>query len=430
MITNTSGWDTDCNSGNLGCLLGIRNGLAGFDHQPDWRGPVADRVFLPTSDGGSAINDCVRISYQIANIGRALSGLPPIVPKSGARFHFELPGSVQGFTSDHPQCSRIENVPGHSKEGSRSLKISYFSATAGQVIRVKTATFIPPEVLDMPSYGIMANPTLYPGQVIRCRVEASENNSSSVQCKIFISYYRLENQLSFHSGPEEILGIGKEAELTWDTRPLFQLLKGMPIAEVGLEIIPVDSENGELFIDYLTWDGTPSVIFCRPEEENSAWKKAWVSSVDYFLSSPEAFRLIQNEGVGLLIQGCQDWQDYQVSADVTPHMVKAAGIVARCQGLQRYYAFILCDDGKVKLIKNNYGIKTLAEKNQGWFFGEGANLSIKVQGNRISTYWDGFLVFDLVDSDQPILSGAIALYIEEGRTATEGVSIFPVNGTN
>ena len=41
-IVNTAGWDTDCNSGNLGCLLGIRNGLAAFDEGVDWRGPVAD----------------------------------------------------------------------------------------------------------------------------------------------------------------------------------------------------------------------------------------------------------------------------------------------------------------------------------------------------------------------------------------------------
>ncbi|MEZ4560537.1 MAG: ADP-ribosylglycohydrolase family protein [Caldilineaceae bacterium] len=42
MIVNTSGWDTDCNSGNVGCLLGIKNGLAGIDHGgPDWRTPVA-----------------------------------------------------------------------------------------------------------------------------------------------------------------------------------------------------------------------------------------------------------------------------------------------------------------------------------------------------------------------------------------------------
>ncbi len=28
MIVNTCGWDTDCNSGNVGCLLGIKHGLA------------------------------------------------------------------------------------------------------------------------------------------------------------------------------------------------------------------------------------------------------------------------------------------------------------------------------------------------------------------------------------------------------------------
>src|SRR5262249_45453004 len=46
MIVNTCGWDTDCNSGNVGCLLGIKNGLAGIDAGPDWRGPVADRLYL------------------------------------------------------------------------------------------------------------------------------------------------------------------------------------------------------------------------------------------------------------------------------------------------------------------------------------------------------------------------------------------------
>ena len=45
-IINTSGWDTDCNSGNVGCFMGIKNGLAGIDATvsgADWRTPVADR---------------------------------------------------------------------------------------------------------------------------------------------------------------------------------------------------------------------------------------------------------------------------------------------------------------------------------------------------------------------------------------------------
>ena len=38
MIVNTSGWDTDCNAGNLGCLHGIMLGLDGINNGPVWRG--------------------------------------------------------------------------------------------------------------------------------------------------------------------------------------------------------------------------------------------------------------------------------------------------------------------------------------------------------------------------------------------------------
>ncbi|MGH7006224.1 MAG: ADP-ribosylglycohydrolase family protein, partial [Alphaproteobacteria bacterium] len=44
MIVNTSGWDTDCNAGNVGCLSGIMLGLQGIEAGPDWRGPLADRL--------------------------------------------------------------------------------------------------------------------------------------------------------------------------------------------------------------------------------------------------------------------------------------------------------------------------------------------------------------------------------------------------
>ena len=97
MIVNTGGWDTDCNSGNVGCLMGIKKGLAGIDAGPDWRSPVADRLSLSTADSGRAITDAVAETYAIVNAGRALAGLDPLAPKGGARFHFSLPGSVQGF---------------------------------------------------------------------------------------------------------------------------------------------------------------------------------------------------------------------------------------------------------------------------------------------------------------------------------------------
>ena len=72
MVVNTSGFDTDCNSGNVGCIMGIKNGLVGIDAGPDWRGPVADRLYLPTADGGSGISDAVGETYKLVNIGRGM----------------------------------------------------------------------------------------------------------------------------------------------------------------------------------------------------------------------------------------------------------------------------------------------------------------------------------------------------------------------
>src|SRR5205085_2165214 len=119
MITNTAGWDTDCNSGNVGCLLGIKNGLAGINAGPDWRGPVADRLYLSSADGGRGITDAVTETGHIVNIGRALAGQPPLSPKNGARFHFSLPGSVQGFRSSDPARLTLENA------GARGLALRY-----------------------------------------------------------------------------------------------------------------------------------------------------------------------------------------------------------------------------------------------------------------------------------------------------------------
>lgn len=90
MIANTAGWDTDCNSGNVGAILGIRNGLAAFSETPDYRWPVADRLYLSTAEGGRGVSDAVRETYRIVNAARALAGKSAVAPKDGAKFHFSL----------------------------------------------------------------------------------------------------------------------------------------------------------------------------------------------------------------------------------------------------------------------------------------------------------------------------------------------------
>ena len=71
--------------------------MVGLETGPDWRGPVADRLYLPTADGGRSISDAVTETYHLVNMSRPLLGEAPLAPKKGARFHFDLPGAVQGF---------------------------------------------------------------------------------------------------------------------------------------------------------------------------------------------------------------------------------------------------------------------------------------------------------------------------------------------
>ena len=429
MIVNTCGWDTDCNSGNAGCLMGIKNGLAGIDAGPDFRGPVADRMFLPAADGGRAITDAVRETYYIANSGRALAGEAPLAPKGGTRFHFDLPGAVQGWLPEDSIESRgtvtVENVAGHSVLGSRSLALRYRAVATGRPARAATATFTPPEAASMPGYGLLASPTLYPGQTVRARLSAGGDNATPVTCGLYLRFYGAEDRLERVAGPCALFGPGEAQEFVWripDTG-------GAPIAEIGVEISSVKRADGVVYLDYLTWEGAPDVTLARPAHTGAMWQRAWVNGVDQLQHWGETYRLIQNEGVGLLMQGTREWTDYRVTADVTPHLVKSAGIAARVQGMRRYYALLLCRDAvaapsKIRLVKVLHTPEVLAEADLPWEFGATHELSLEVAGGTLRAWVDGEALFTVTDA-QPFTGGAVALVCEEGRTATHVVRVQP-----
>jgi ADP-ribosylglycohydrolase len=426
MIANTSGWDTDCNSGNVGCLLGIKDGLAGIEAGPDWRGPVADRLYLPTADGGRAITDAVTEAYHIVNVGRALAGEASLAPKGGARFHFELPGAVQGFQpedgADSHGTVRVENVEGHSTDGQRSLALRYRHLALGRVARVSTPTFIPPEALTIPGYALVASPTLYPGQVVTARLLADSANNEPVTAALYLQTYGAGDALARVPGPEAQLAPGVHHDYRWrvpDTG-------GAPIAAVGVELRTTRRADGVVYLDYLTWEGAPDMALLRPADGGTLWRRAWVDAVDQVdFRRPDPYRLMQNHGTGMLIQGTREWTEYRVSAAITPHLVEAAGLGARVQGVRRYYALLLHRTGTVRLVKALDGARVLAEAAFAWMFGATYQLSLQLTGTRIQAWIDDELFFDIVDGDRPLTGGGIALIAVEGRLSADSVCVRP-----
>ncbi len=448
MIVNTCGWDTDCNSGNVGCLMGIKNGLQGLESGPDWRGPVADRMYLPTADGGRAITDAVTETLALVNTGRALQGMAPLQPKGGARYHFELPGSVQGFMNEDSVEARdvisLGNVCDDklSLGGNRLLALDYQGLAPGRVGRVETATFVPSfdvsSYFDKRGYRLLASPRLYPGQTVKARVLAAADNASAVDAAVYIKHYDQEDKLHRVTGDEVTLAAGESAMLAWQIPDL----GGWPIALAGVQISGTNGSSGRVYLDMLTWDGAPNVTLVRPYERDLArlmrgkgpkmWKKAWVNGMDTRerLTEldfwPETYRLIQNVGRGLFIHGSRDWTDYQVSARMTPHMCRAGGLGVRVQGMKRYYA-LLCDAEGVRLVATQEGRDTLlAQAEGGWSLGRETTLCLKVEGNRLAAYLDGKLALEAEDPEQRFSGGGIALIAEEGRIACEHVEVRPL----
>jgi hypothetical protein len=181
-----------------------------------------------------------------------------------------------------------------------------------------------------------------------------------------------------------------------------------------------------VYLDYLGWNGAPDVVFARPGTGGKTWSQAWVNGVDQWeQSATDRYRLVQNDGTGLLIQGTREWTDYTVSADVTPHMVLAAGIAARVQGMRRYYALLLEQGGVARLVKALDGQHTLAEQQFDWQLDQTYTLRLDVRGRQVQGWVNGQQLFDITDTERPLESGGVALVCVEGRTLMDNVRVQP-----
>ena len=426
-IVNTAGWDTDCNSGNVGCLLGMMLGLQGLEGGPDWRGPLADRTLVSASDGGYAVNDAVRIAYDIANLGRQLGGLEPEpAPKDGAQFHFSLPGSVQGFMaeSDKVQTDLLRVEHGRlCRRGQRS-RCKFQGLARGRSAAAMTPMFTPPNVAEMRTYDLQASPQTLSGPERSRRVDRRQGQHGAVRESIRIKVYGRDDQLFRFDGPVASLTPAR-AEIEWTIPDL----DGQPIQKIGLALAAPDATGGwnVVWLDSLRMDGAPQCEASSTQGAQRFWRQAWVNNVSFFSKNfASAFRISQDRGSGLIICGTREWTDYRVSSAMTVHLGPSAGLAARVQGLRRYYAILLESKDRVRLVKVRDDERTiLAEAAFAWSLEKAYDFSMEVRGREIVARVDG-VGLKASDDAAPFEDGGIGLIIAEGSASTDLVEVAPV----
>ncbi|UKZ80180.1 hypothetical protein TrVFT333_007937 [Trichoderma virens FT-333] len=434
-VINTCGWDTDCNAGNVACLVALMHGLAAFQGGPDWLGPLGDRAIISSADGGYSINNAARIAYDIANLGHRLSGNPVLQPpKDGAQFHFSLPGSVQGFqATTYPQSpSSVVRISQGQDRGVDSLCIRIKNLTdACDPVEVMTATFTPLDILQVDrNYEIMASPLVYPGQRVKAELHAADiNTAASTVCLRIKAYDENDVLTTVDSSPINIKS-GQHNNLEW-TIP--DNLQNCPIQQIGIAIATAKGSpklDGAIFLQSMRWDGVPRMTLKRPANKSryqSFWSRAWVSSVDkVHTDMGPSFLIAQDRGEGLLSQGARDWSDYDVVvSNFVVNFGGSMGVAARVQGLNRYYALMLTKDKRVALVKaaDDKRIELMSMP-FAWEENHKYRLHLRVQGNKIEGQVDQA---GLAAVDEDYIGGAVGFVVTDGSLSADSITVSPVD---
>jgi ADP-ribosylglycohydrolase len=428
-IAVSSGWDTDCNAGNLGCLNGIRLGVKALEQGPDFRGPVSDLMYVVNADGGECLSDAVIETRRVRRAAAALSGETYEPP--AARFAFEYSGAVQGFQL----CPLHEGRQGVTAVGNlnttgpdNGLELSYEALAKGVTGSVSVPTFIDPKPRSLSEtsyFEVVASPSVYATQTVRATLEAFEQTSPAV--RFFIIHYDGGGELQRISGELLTLRKGKN-NLTWrvpDTN-------GLPIYRLGVELVSEHRATGRIAIIDLDWSGAPEAFVMggafdlspklTPFDTSSYWIKSFVSSARHF--APDIFSTfcLSHPGAnGVITTGSRDWVDYQVSSKLTLDLHKAVGLVARARGHRRYYAAIL-ESQTAKIIKRtDRTVQVLAEMKYTYKENQTLTFALSAAGQTLRFAIDGHEVLSATDS--AYAAGGAGFLIEEGTVPAHGFAV-------
>ena len=444
MIVNTAGWDTDCNSGNVGCYMGIKNGLEGIQKGADFITPVNDTLYITSARGSETMTDALTESQNIINIRRKLDGLEHQSIKNNARYNFEMETSTQGWmvdkSNDNNLNTSLSNVDYKSDNGTRALQVSFNDLSFGLASEIFVDSFFPEWFTKLEGYQVqryfhydyVACPIVYSGQKIK--TEIISQSEKDLRINLFIKYWGEEDKLIKLSSDDFNLRSKENNTIEWVVPDTF----ANPIGQIGISINSDDNVSGKILINYLNISGTPKMTFRRPDhideykrgifykEEvyGQLWKRAWVNDVDKWqYRHNESFKVVRGIGRGHIMTGSETWKDYTISSKISIPLASAAGLIVRSQGLKRYYSLELTSENKLKINKMEYELKTLNEIDFNLEYFKDYDLKFKVDGNKLQGYVDNQLLIEAEDSSNPFEEGMMGFLTENGAIQSNSISI-------
>lgn len=396
-IANMAGWDTDCNVGNVGAVMGTSVGLTGIETH--WRDPINEPWVGASVIGSRNLSDPAATAALIVSLGREIAG--DTAAEQQSKYPFDLPGATHGFQS-RSHLGTVIALRQVDLDEKHALRVTMRKLKKKGEARIFVPTYMRPDRLSSNYYGASFSPKIYPGQVMTVEVYLPEDAPEQLQAGLYVWD---DNANTGHYAVGTSLTPGKWHELEF----AIPALQGVCLSEAGVVFRNLGQPwSGSALITNLDWQGIPDFSFDFSQEKHEySGVSQWTYLRGYWRLDEAAYH---GSGVGVneTYTGDINWTDYTVNVCMKPLQGKTHLILARVQGALRAYAFGLTENG-LTLFKNQHGYQEMISVPFDWAHGKKYELQFQVSGNHLSGRIKDGPKLEWVDEDNPYLNGQIGL---------------------
>lgn len=419
-ICNMCGWDTDCNVGNVGSILGVMNGISGIDNS--WLPQIGDFVCASGSLGYLNIQNVPQIATLTAKTTHEMYGIEPnemwqelFSHEEGKYFNFEYPKSTFGIRADFAGKPNVilTNVDDECYKGTRSLRATVPVLGNGDKFKLYYKTYYTPSDFDDSRYDPDFSPIVFPGDEVKARIKVSGNQQGTVKVVPYVldrmTGNIMESEISFLVDEKEWKEVSFKIPEATD----------MIVEEIGFYIICVRGNMAmrqfslSVNLDEMEIISHSNYAMHLGKLPNEKWNP--IHELPAHLTFLRGIFRVEEDmlmasGSSKPVEaytGNLHWSDYKLEATLKPLLGDHHHVLVRVQGGNRCYAVGLAPEGKLALYKKYEDYTTLHEVDFEWQHGEVYTLEITAKDNKITVSVAGSEVLTYEDTDRTYGHGCI-----------------------
>ncbi|KSV94114.1 ADP-ribosylglycohydrolase family protein [Sinorhizobium sp. GL28] len=398
-IATMAGWDTDCNAGNAGAIVGTLQQV-----QPSWdkyRKPINDFVVASGVTGTINVVDIPSFARELTVLALRLQGreAPALwvedFERRGVRFDFDAPGATHGFrTEPFNQIAVKASAERHTENAKASLEILLDRLERGQGGRIFWKPFYRRSDFDDERYRPMFTPLADDGQTVKFKLWLDPwNGDGNLRVASYV-------RRAMTGTIQETSAWHVPSASGWqDYEFTIPDGNGEAVDEIGIlvEYFGRLKFLGRLFLADFSVSGKGRAVI-DPAKEVHEW-----GGITRFTWNRGHWSLQQGRIHAHTATDADAWtgnaylRDVSVVAELQPLSGASHLVVARAQGTSRFYAAGF-ENGEAVILLENHGTTILARSPFRIEYGRSYAVDLTVEGGKLTFFVDGERVLQADDA--------------------------------